>query len=123
MFNEVNSRGDGWDMEDGDWYASTLIAQPLEVGRYFVYLLFRQRGDKGPLRRSKRACTVNVAIIVGNTVSKAGNKRYQVSFDRDQILAYVGDFVVRSDGGAEFSSRSPEGTAYLDDQIAHTAVE
>jgi predicted nucleic acid-binding Zn-ribbon protein len=123
IFNKVNSSGGGFDEEDGEGYVSMLIAKDLRVERYFLYLLFRPKGEEnGPLRRPKQACTVNVTILIA-LPNRIGRWRRQISFGTDRVLAYIGDVVVTSDGDADFTGPTPEGTAYLDDQIAHAAVE
>jgi hypothetical protein len=107
--------------DDGSTAEATLFAPRVGGARYFMYIISRQA--KGtPLRRSKQPCAVAVSILV-HSQGSVTQARFDVLLNTDKFYTYVGDVVIGGDGSVDFFHPSPEGTAYLDDQIAHTAVE
>ncbi|MGH6825950.1 hypothetical protein [Methyloceanibacter sp.] len=120
--------------------------------RYFLFLLSRkeeQRGDEpraglshhadggdqpndgggqpsepqreSPLQPPAKSCVAIVSMVF-SAANRAKSRIYQVVFDPGQPVQYFGDAITGSDWDAHFADPSPEGQAWLKDQLAHADI-
>jgi hypothetical protein len=74
-----------------------------------------------PLLPAEKSCTV-IASMIFSAARRGSRHRYMVSFEPGQAVQYFGDLIVRSDWDADFVDPSPEGQAWLKDQLAHADI-
>jgi len=116
IFNTVSTDGNSW----ADEFAGSRVSSIAVIGvpsRYFLYLIFREKQDE-PLREAQQDCAVNARVYV-STAEKSGVSSYAITVKRGDRINYFADMVIGGDGGVVFAPPSPEGTAYLQDQIGH----
>lgn len=80
-----------------------------------------QEERKPPLLPVQQSCTVLVSMVF-SAVGSAKNRHYKVVFEPGQAVQYFGDVIISGDWGAHFSDPSPEGQAWLKDQLAHADI-
>jgi cell division protein FtsB len=118
LFNQINSTGNGWNSEVfAGSRVSTFVDRRAGVARYFLYLLFR-KDENGPLLKAQSKCTAFVTITSAIHIT-IGHSYYVVTFERGDPYLYFGDVIIDKNGDTSFEDPSPEGKAYLEDQIAH----
>jgi predicted nucleic acid-binding Zn-ribbon protein len=111
----------------GARYISTFIASGIGPGRYFFLLVSRAESqsddDEGvpPLLPAKGSCTALASLIYSGRGAGV-NRRYQVDFEPGQAVQYFGDAVIGADMQVNFSGPSPEGEAWLKDQLARAKL-
>jgi peptidoglycan hydrolase CwlO-like protein len=74
-----------------------------------------------PLLPVQQSCTVLVSMVF--SAAGFGTRHlYKVVFEAGQAVQYFSDLIVRRDWDADFVDPSPEGEAWLKDQLAHANI-
>jgi hypothetical protein len=116
----------------GGRYISTFVYTGLRPNRYFLLLTSRieepvKDGEEPDpekrvlLQPMPVRCTV-IASMVFAAAGRASVHSYKVIFDAGKAVQYFGDVIVGGDWSAKFSVPSPEGEAWLKDQLAHAYI-
>lgn len=74
-----------------------------------------------PLLPVQQSCTVIVAMLF-SAAGSGTHHRYKLVVEPGQAVQYFGDLIVRDDWDADFADPSPEGQAWLKDQLAHADI-
>jgi cell division protein FtsB len=74
-----------------------------------------------PLQPPAKSCAAIVTMIF-SAANSGKTRRYKVDFDPGRPAKYFGDLTIRGDWDAAFSDPSPEGEAWLKDQLAHADI-
>ena len=74
-----------------------------------------------PLQPNPKSCTA-VASMAFSGLNCATAYLYKVVFDPGQPVKYFGDVIISGDWHAHFADPSPEGEAWLKDQLAHADI-
>jgi uncharacterized coiled-coil DUF342 family protein len=80
-----------------------------------------QEEREAPLLPVQQRCTVLVSIMF-SAAGSGSNRRFAAVFEPGQAVQYFGDLIIRGDWSANFTDPSPEGEAWLKDQLAHADI-